>query len=300
MGARAEADRPAGISVGSGGARWCFRFPQPEQCRAWGQTFTASSSAVGIAGWTRATARGCGSSTFRFSATGGTTLPSGPSSGSVTRIMSFRALADHRGLPRVDFEPGSDEPHGESWMSWAELTAADWGEAANEVDGGVHEYRLSTDGAWKMQGRNSDLTRFAELSGLADARQLYCAGNVYAENNEWPDRDRLFRVGPPAAEGRRARQRMGRRLVGHPDAGAPARRRRSPLGRLFRRLAAGPDRPKGLRGDPGSRQVRQGGVSGAAAPRRRTHEKTPSDQLKQQVGRGFTSSGGARVRTWVG
>lgn len=55
-----------------------------EQCRAWGQTFTASSSAAGIAGWTRTIARGTRSSTFRISTTGATTLPSGPCSVSAT------------------------------------------------------------------------------------------------------------------------------------------------------------------------------------------------------------------------
>lgn len=120
----------------------------------------------------------------------------------VRDTASFRALADHRGLPHdasrevlACFGPWSDELHGESWISWGELTAADWGEVANEVDDCVHEYRLSPDGSWKMHGRNSSLTRFAELSGLTDARHLYRAGRVYPENTEWPDGDRLFRIG---------------------------------------------------------------------------------------------------------
>lgn len=120
----------------------------------------------------------------------------------VRDTTSFRALADHRGLPHdvskevlADFEPWSDELHGESWITWAELAAADWDEVSNEVDGCVHEFRRSSDGSWKMHGRNSGLTRFAELAGLTDARQLYSAGSVFPENTEWPDGGRLFRVG---------------------------------------------------------------------------------------------------------
>ncbi|CAM5574042.1 hypothetical protein SCALM49S_09746 [Streptomyces californicus] len=46
-----------------------------------------------------------------------------------------------------------------------------------------------------MHGRNTDLTRFAELSGLTGPRQILSAGTVFPENTEWPDGDRLFRVG---------------------------------------------------------------------------------------------------------
>ncbi|WP_326792658.1 hypothetical protein OHA79_27420 [Streptomyces sp. NBC_00841] len=57
----------------------------------------------------------------------------------------------------------------------------------------------STAEALTAAGRCTDgtpsLTRFAELSGLTDARHLYCAGSVYPENTEWPDGDRLFRIG---------------------------------------------------------------------------------------------------------
>ncbi|MFE7001333.1 hypothetical protein ACIQ1S_37100 [Streptomyces griseus] len=95
----------------------------------------------------------------------------------------------------ADFETWSDELHGGSWISWAELAAADWDDVANEVDGCVHEFRRSSDGSWRMHGRNTGLTRFAELSGPADARQLYSAGSVYPENTEWPDGDTRFRVG---------------------------------------------------------------------------------------------------------
>ncbi|WP_326616877.1 hypothetical protein OHA57_14785 [Streptomyces anulatus] len=79
----------------------------------------------------------------------------------------------------ADFETWGDELHGESWISWAELAAADGDEASNEVDGCVHEFRRSSGGSWKMHGQNSRLIRIAELSGLTDARQLYSAGSVY-------------------------------------------------------------------------------------------------------------------------
>lgn len=118
---------------------------------------------------------------------------------------SFLPLAAHRGIPHdvskevqenlTGFEPWREELHSESWITWAELTAADWDEVASEVDNCVHEYHRSSDGSWTMHGRNTDLTRFTELSGLTDRRQLYCAGNVFPEGTEWPDGDRLFRVG---------------------------------------------------------------------------------------------------------
>ncbi|MDQ0984993.1 hypothetical protein [Streptomyces sp. V2I9] len=120
----------------------------------------------------------------------------------VRDTASFRPLADHRGLPPdvsegvlAAFEPWNDDQHGASWISWAELTTADWDELSHEVDGCVHEFRRGSDGGWTMHGRNSGLTRFAELSGLTDPRQVHSAGSVYPENTEWPDGNRLFRVG---------------------------------------------------------------------------------------------------------
>ncbi|MCX5410750.1 hypothetical protein [Streptomyces sp. NBC_00059] len=120
----------------------------------------------------------------------------------VRDTTSFRALADHRGLPPdtsqevlADFSTWSNELHGESWISWAELAAADGDEVSNEVDHCVHEFRRGSDGGWRMHGRNTDLTRFAELSGFTDTQRLHRAGTAYPENTEWPDGDRLFRVG---------------------------------------------------------------------------------------------------------
>lgn len=120
----------------------------------------------------------------------------------VRDTTSFRPLADHRGLPPdvsreglADFESWGLNPPGASWITWAELEAANWEEVANEVDECVHEYRRSGDGAWEMHGRNSSLTRFAELSGLTHPHVLYRAGTAFAEGTEWPDGDRLFRIG---------------------------------------------------------------------------------------------------------
>ncbi|WP_189541804.1 hypothetical protein [Streptomyces gelaticus] len=120
----------------------------------------------------------------------------------VRDTTSFHPLADHRGLPPdvsrealAPFEPWSSDASGASWITWAELAAADWEEVANKVDDCVHEYRRSPDGTWELHGRNSSLTRFAELSGLTDPHALHCAGSAYAEGTEWPDGDRLFRIG---------------------------------------------------------------------------------------------------------
>ncbi|WP_405679499.1 hypothetical protein OG239_21975 [Streptomyces sp. NBC_00868] len=39
------------------------------------------------------------------------------------------------------------------------------------------------------------LDRFADLAGLTDPHALYRAGRTYPERTEWPDGDRLFRIG---------------------------------------------------------------------------------------------------------
>ncbi|MDX2851806.1 hypothetical protein PV342_25805 [Streptomyces sp. PA03-3a] len=120
----------------------------------------------------------------------------------VRDTTSFHPLADHRGLPPdvsretlADFECWGSDASGASWITWAELEAADWDEIVHEVDDCVHEYRRSPGGTWETHGRNSGLTRFAELSGHTDHQTLHHAGRTYAEGTEWPDGDRLFRIG---------------------------------------------------------------------------------------------------------
>ncbi|MET9606491.1 hypothetical protein ABZZ17_15640 [Streptomyces sp. NPDC006512] len=115
---------------------------------------------------------------------------------------SFRPLADQRGLPPdvspetlADMEPWGPDVKGASWITWAELEAADWDEVSDQVDDCVHEYRLTPHGTWRLHGRNSGLSRFAELAGITDPRALYRAGRTYPEGTEWPDGDRLFRIG---------------------------------------------------------------------------------------------------------
>ncbi|MER5488028.1 hypothetical protein ABT024_33090 [Streptomyces sp. NPDC002812] len=119
----------------------------------------------------------------------------------VRETGDFRPLADLRGLPadaspesRTAFESWGRDSRGSSWITWAELAAANWDEVANEADGCVHEYRRGADGAWELYGRNSSLTRFAELSGITDPHVLYRAGLSYPEGTEWPDGDRVFRI----------------------------------------------------------------------------------------------------------
>ncbi|MFI7360249.1 hypothetical protein ACIBTP_40860 [Streptomyces avidinii] len=120
----------------------------------------------------------------------------------VRDTTSFRPLADARGLPTdvsqetlAHFASWSSDATGASWITWAELAATDWDEGANEVDDCVHEYRRSPDGIWELHGRNTSLDRFAELAGLADPHSLYRAGRAHPEDTEWPDGDRLFRIG---------------------------------------------------------------------------------------------------------
>lgn len=83
-------------------------------------------------------------------------------------VCLIKSPTRHRRVAR--FEPWSAALCSASWITRAELAAADWDEAATEVDARVHECRRSPDGSWEMQGRNSSLTRFAELSGGSGAR----------------------------------------------------------------------------------------------------------------------------------
>ncbi|MFF4852467.1 hypothetical protein [Streptomyces sp. NPDC001194] len=120
----------------------------------------------------------------------------------VRDATSFRPLAEYRGLPAdvspeslAGFASWSPDAAGASWITWAELAAADWDEAANEVDDCVHEFRRGPEGTWEMHGRNTGLDRFAELARPAAPEALYRAGRTYPDGTEWLDGDRLFRVG---------------------------------------------------------------------------------------------------------
>ncbi|MGW5343311.1 hypothetical protein [Streptomyces sp. HUAS TT3] len=118
------------------------------------------------------------------------------------RSDAFPPLAADRGLPpdaspevRDDFADWGGA-HGASWITWAEIAAADWEEAASEVDECVHEYRRRADGAWEFHGRNTGLDRFAELAGPPSGpHDVYRAGRTRPEGTEWRDGDRLFRIG---------------------------------------------------------------------------------------------------------
>ncbi|WP_407838308.1 hypothetical protein ACE1OC_21130 [Streptomyces sp. DSM 116496] len=121
----------------------------------------------------------------------------------VREPTTFPPLADCRGLPedasqesRTAFEAWGRDSRGSSWITWAELAAVNWDELATEVDDCVHEYRRGADGTWELYGRNTGLTRFTELSGIAEAQVLRDAVRANPEGTEWPDGDRLFRVGP--------------------------------------------------------------------------------------------------------
>ncbi len=46
-----------------------------------------------------------------------------------------------------------------------------------------------------LHGLDTGLDRFAELASVAGPHALYLAGRAYPEGTEWPDGDRLFRVG---------------------------------------------------------------------------------------------------------
>ncbi|MFK0258986.1 hypothetical protein [Streptomyces sp. NPDC090445] len=117
------------------------------------------------------------------------------------RSGDFPPLAAGRGLPsdasaevRADYADWGGA-HSASWITWAEIAAADWEEAASEVDACVHEYRRRADGAWEFHGRNTGLDRFAELAGPSGPHDLYRAGLRWPEGTEWRDGERLLRIG---------------------------------------------------------------------------------------------------------
>ncbi|MFD9724245.1 hypothetical protein [Streptomyces sp. NPDC059072] len=115
------------------------------------------------------------------------------------RNDAFRPLAPYRDLPpdasketRAHFE---DWGYGQSWITWAELSAADWDEPALEPNDGIHEHRRNSMGHWELYNDNISLDRFAELSSSTDPHALYEASRGYPEGTEWHDGDVLFRTG---------------------------------------------------------------------------------------------------------
>lgn len=116
-------------------------------------------------------------------------------------------LAPGRGLPEDVSETVARAHlgHGTTWISWAELAAADRDGAAPGPDAYLHRYRRRSPGdAWVFEERAFPVDRLAELSGLTPPRDGWPAGT------EWRDGDVLLRVEP-----------LTRRQTVHADTWAP-------------------------------------------------------------------------------
>lgn len=104
-------------------------------------------------------------------------------------------LALARGLPEDVSETVSQAHlgHGTTWITWAELAAADWEEATPEPDTYLHRYRRSAPGdAWVFEERAFPVDRLAELSGQAPPPD----GRGWPAGTEWEDGDVLLRIEP--------------------------------------------------------------------------------------------------------
>ncbi|MFC8225752.1 hypothetical protein [Streptomyces sp. NPDC057287] len=108
---------------------------------------------------------------------------------------AFEPLAPGRGLPEDASETVAREHlgHGTTWISWAELAAADWDEATAEPDTYLHRYRRRSPGdAWVFEERAFPVDRLAELSGLTPPG----GGHGWPAGTEWEDGDVLLRIEP--------------------------------------------------------------------------------------------------------
>lgn len=93
----------------------------------------------------------------------------------------FRPLAAGRGLPhdvsdhvRQEFESFPDLHHSPTWIGWPELASVDWDEAAERVDGRVHEYVRAPGGGWELAGKS-----FQDTTGRPEGAQWASGGRCF-------------------------------------------------------------------------------------------------------------------------
>ncbi|MEU1322788.1 hypothetical protein [Streptomyces microflavus] len=117
----------------------------------------------------------------------------------VRNYANFRPLAAGRGLPLdasaalsaqftqlTEWYP-EDGVHGATWITWAEVKAVDWDEAAEKPDSRLHEYRR-TPGGLRMTGKAAWSAAFAEAVGLERGEK-----REWAEGSEWLIGDTVYR-----------------------------------------------------------------------------------------------------------
>ncbi|MFJ7061540.1 hypothetical protein ACIQVA_28105 [Streptomyces microflavus] len=117
----------------------------------------------------------------------------------VRNYANFRPLAAGRGLPpdvsaalSAQFTQltewySEDGVHGATWITWAEVKAVDWDEAAEKPDSRLHEYRRTHAGL-RMTGKAAWSAAFAEAVGLERGEE-----REWAEGSEWLIRDTVYR-----------------------------------------------------------------------------------------------------------
>ena len=114
---------------------------------------------------------------------------------------NFLPLAAGRGMPSdasetvraelAQLAPWPDQAYGVTWITWAELAAADWDEPAERADCRIHRYRRTEDGL-RYIGKSSWDARFTRAVGLPDP--VPGQAQAWPEGTEWLVGDTFYRA----------------------------------------------------------------------------------------------------------
>ncbi len=113
------------------------------------------------------------------------------------RGTAFTPLAADRGLPEgvsslvESLCTGDADSHSPTWISWAELEAADWDEPSPDIY--PYEYRRGPSGEWQRTGL-ADPGRWSARRTGVHAGRFPDSLDEWPEGTEWVDGDRLVRV----------------------------------------------------------------------------------------------------------
>ena len=112
----------------------------------------------------------------------------------VMNFAGFQPVAADRGLPAgaasQTVEAAVDGTHA-TWVSWAEIEAIDWTEAATRPDERMHWYTRDENGQWRYAGKAGQDTVFAEHLGLSPAE---AAARSWPAGSQWVIGERLYRA----------------------------------------------------------------------------------------------------------
>ncbi|MFE4394948.1 MULTISPECIES: hypothetical protein [Streptomycetaceae] len=111
----------------------------------------------------------------------------------VRNHANFRPLAADRGLPpdasqtvRAAVDTYGTTFYGTTWITWAEVRAVDWAEAAEAPDSRLHEYRRTPDGL-TLVGKSAWNRRFGETLGIPEPVPTPGPGSEPGEVRTWPE-----------------------------------------------------------------------------------------------------------------